>query len=236
MGPVVGDVNEDGLLDLFIPDMDYGTLLVRKGKVFADDVEVSGLAVILGQYTGWGGILFDADNDGHLDLFVSNGGAHHEYPESQVLARGDGKGRFFDVARQSGEYFQRKYVARGSTWADFDNDGNLDLVVSDLNGPPHLLRNEGGSGNHWIKIDARLPGGRRTATGARITLTAGGGIRVQEVTPGNGYLSQGDPRAHFGLGPATRAEKAEIRWPDGRIQALYGLAADRIHVVVQEAP
>jgi len=235
MGPVVGDVNGDGSLDLFIPDMDYGSLLVRKGNVFVDDVETSGLAVILGQYTGWGGVLFDYDNDGSLDLFVSNGNAHHEYPEDPVLVRGDGKGRFTDVARRSGDYFQHKYVARGATWADFDDDGNLDLLVVDVSGQPHLLRNEGGTGNHWLKIDARLSGGKRTAIGARITLTAGGKSRIQEVFPVNGYLSQGDPRAHFGLGPLAKAEKAEIRWPDGRTQVLTDLAADRIHVVVQDA-
>ncbi len=235
MGPVVGDVNGDGFLDLFIPDMDYGSLLVRRGGVFVDDVEVSGLAVILGQYTGWGGVLFDYDNDGNLDLFVSNGESHHEYPEDPVLVRGDGKGRFTDVARQSGDYFQHKYAARGATWADFDNNGSLDLVVVDLNGPAHLLRNEGGTGNHWITLDARLPGGKRPAIGARITLTAAGRTRFQDVFPVNGYLSQGDPRVHFGLGPATKAEKVEIRWPDGRVQALGDLPADRIQVVVEDS-
>ena len=236
MGPVVGDINADGLLDLFIPDMDYGSLLVKKGALYEDTIEPSGLAVILGQYTGWGGILFDYDNDGSLDLFVSNGNAHHEYAEDPVLARGDGRGSFTDVARRAGEYFQHKYVARGSTWADFDDDGDLDLLVVDLNGPPHLLVNEGGTGNHWLKIDARLPGrARRIATGARITITAGGRTQVQEAIAVNGYLSQGDPRVHFGLGAATKADRVTIRWPDGRTRELADLEADRVHVVVQDA-
>jgi enediyne biosynthesis protein E4 len=233
MGPVAGDVDDDGFLDLFIPDMDYGSLLVREGPGYVDRIEDSGLAVMLGQYTGWGGILFDYDDDGRLDLFVSNGNAHHEYAEDPVLARGDGAGKFADVARGAGDFFQHKWVARGSTWLDYDDDGDLDLLVVDLNGPPHLLRNEGGTGHHWIAIDARLPGGRRQAIGARITVTAGGRRQVRDALPVNGYLSQGDPRVHFGLGAAGRVDAVEIRWPDGTTGTLTGLAIDRVNLVVQ---
>jgi hypothetical protein len=126
-------------------------------------------------------------------------------------------------------------VARGSTWVDLNDDGNLDLVVVDLNGSPHVLMNKGGSGNHWLTIDARLPDGRRTAIGGRVTVTAGGRTQFREVMGVNGYLSQGDPRAHFGLGEATKADRVEIRWPDGRGETFTDLPADRIHVVVEEA-
>ncbi len=160
MGPFASDVNSDGLPDLLIPDMDYGSLLMNKGQSFVDTIDSSGLAVICGQYTGWGAVVFDYDNDGSPDTFVANGNAHHEYPEDAVLARGDGKGRFEDVATKSGDFFKHKWVSRGATWIDFDNDGNVDILVLDLNGPPHLLRNGGGTGHHWLKVDARVLGGK----------------------------------------------------------------------------
>jgi hypothetical protein len=235
MGPFSADVNGDGRLDLMIPDMSYGSLLVNKGTFFQDSIDASNLAVICGQYTGWGGVLFDYDNDGAVDLFVATGNAHHEYPQDPVLTHNDGKGVFTDVARQSGEFFQKKWVSRGATWADFDNDGNVDLLVIDINGPPHLLHNGGGTGNHWLMIDARVPGGSRTAIGARLTLTANGRAQVREVTPANGYLSQGDFRVHFGLGPATKAERIDVRWADGRTQTVTDVAADQAFKVVQAA-
>ena len=174
-----------------------------------------GLAVICGQYIGWGAVLQDFDNDGYTDIFISNGNAHHEYPEDAVIARNNGKGQFVDVARASGDYFQAKWVGRAATWADFDDDGDVDLLVVDTSGPPHLLRNEGGSGNNWLKVDARVSGGSRTAIGARLTVTAGGRTQLQEVIGVNGYLSQGDARAHFGLGAAEKADLVKVRWPDG---------------------
>jgi hypothetical protein len=233
MGPAVADVNADGNLDILIPDMDYGSLLAKDGDYYVDLIDRSGLAVIFGQYTGWGAVLFDYDNDTHPDIFLANGNAHHEYTEDPVLARNDGKGRFTDVSRGSGEFFDGKWVGRGASWGDFDDDGNVDLVVVDTSGPPHLLRNEGGTGNHWIKVDARLSGGKRTALGARVTVVAGERTQLQDVIPVNGYLSQGDPRVHFGLGAADEAERVEIRWPDGSTETLTQVPADQILTVVQ---
>ena len=110
MGPAVADVDGDGNLDILIPDMDYGSLLSKQGGFYVDLIGRSGLAVICGQYTGWGAVLFDYDNDGYPDVFIANGNAHHEYPEDAVLARNDGKGVFVDVARESGDFFQTKWV------------------------------------------------------------------------------------------------------------------------------
>jgi enediyne biosynthesis protein E4 len=234
MGPFVGDVDGDGRLDLFVPDLDYGSLLMNRGGFFADAIDQSGLAVITGQYTGWGGVLFDYDNDGWPDAFMATGNAHHEYPEDPVLARNDGRGGFVDVARESGEFFQKKYVARGATWADFDNDGNVDLLVLELNGPPHLLRNGGGTGSHWLKVDARVAGGTRTAIGARVTATTGERRQVQDVIGVNGYLSQGDARVHLGVGDATKVDRLEIRWPDGRTRELKDVPVDKVLRVDEE--
>jgi hypothetical protein len=233
MGPAVADVNADGNLDILIPDMDYGSLLAKDGDYYVDLIDRSGLAVIFGQYTGWGAVLFDYDNDTHPDIFLANGNAHHEYTEDPVLARNDGAGRFIDVARGSGDFFDEKWVGRGAAWGDFDDDGNVDLVALDTSGPPHLLRNGGGTGNHWIKVDARLAGGKRVAIGARVTVVSGERTQFHDVIPVNGYLAQGDPRVHFGLGSSARADKIEIRWPDGSKKTITDVATDQILTVVQ---
>jgi hypothetical protein len=233
MGPTIGDVDRDGRLDIFIPDMDYGSLLMNRGQLFEDAIDRSNLAVICGQFTGWGGVFFDYDNDSDLDLFVSNGNAHHEYPEDPVMAVNDGAGRFTDVARQSGEYFQHKYVARGTAYADYDNDGDIDLLVVDLNNTPHLLRNDGGNKlNNWLKVDLRR--GRSCVVGARVTVRVGSLALVEEAVGVRGYLSQGDLRVHFGLGKATKADLVEVRWPDRRVQRLRNVAANQILMVSQE--
>ena len=234
MGPVVGDVDRNGHLDLFIPDMAYGCLLVNRGSEFVDVTARTNLAVICGQYTGWGGLLFDYDNDGWLDAFVANGNAHHEYSEEDVLVRNNGEGKFLDVARESGAYFDEKYVCRGAAFADFDNDGDLDLLVNVLNGPAKLLRNDGGNRNKWLTVAPKLARTKVDALGARVTVTVGGVKMIREVVGVTGYLSQSDPRAHFGLGRAERADLVEIRWPDGKRTSLRNVPANQILRVVQD--
>ena len=238
MGPFVGDINRDGLLDIYIPDLNYNSLLiaVRPG-LWQHRSAQSGLSQMMGQYAGWAGILLDYDNDGWLDIFTAHGDAHHEYVQEDTLARNRGNGTFEDVSRTAGRYFFEKYVGRGATWGDLDNDGDTDLVVINLNDLPRVLRNDGGntSGN-WLNVEPLLKfaTGSRLAIGARVTVTAGGMKQIEDVMPVRGYLSQGDGRLHFGLG-ANDSATVEIRWPDGKVEKLENVRANQFLKPAHEA-
>ncbi len=235
MGPFVADIDRNGLLDVFIPDMGFSSLLMNLGEFFEDRTNHSKVAMACGQYTGWAGLLFDYDNDGYLDIFVANGNPHHEYAEEDVLLRNNGKGVFIDVSKDSGDYFGTKWVGRGATYADYDNDGDLDLLVVNLNSEARLLRNDGGNKNHWIAIEAKLPEPETDAVGARVTVTVGSMRLIEDVIPVRGYLSQVDSRIHFGLGKATKVDSVEIRWTNGQVQRLENVPANQLLKVVQEA-
>ena len=241
MGPVVGDVNRDGLLDIFIPNLNYCILFVQdrlNGQLnFSDRTAVTGLSQALGQYAGWGAVMFDYDNDGWLDIFTTHGDAHHEYVQENTLMRNKGDGTFEDVSDRSGQHFKEKYVGRGAAWGDFDNDGNIDLVISNLNDRPILLRNDGGDKlNNWLTVDAKLqfPTGTRDAIGARVTVTTGSLKQVEDLIPSRGYMSQGDPRLHFGLGKAQAADSVEIRWPDGTVEKMEKVKANQFLKLVHK--
>ncbi len=237
MGPAVGDINRDGMLDVFIPDLNYCTLLIQEEHGFEYRTRDVGLAVVMGQYTGWGPALIDYDNDGWLDLYTSHGNAHHEYVQEDTLVRNLGNGHFEDVSDRSGPFFREKYVSRGVAYADYDNDGDIDILVVNLNDRPNLLRNDGGNANNWLKVDPRLkfPRGSREAIGARVTVTAGALRQIEDVVPVRGYLSQMDPRLHFGLGKADRVDEVEIRWPDGTVEKLRDVKPNQTLTVVREA-
>jgi hypothetical protein len=241
MGPVVGDVNRDGLLDVFIPNLNYCILFVQRmvngESVFDDRTAVTGLSVALGQYAGWGAVMLDYDNDGWLDIFTVHGDAHHEYVQENTLMRNRGNGMFDDVSGHSGQHFKEKYVGRGAAWADFDNDGDIDLIISNLNDRPILLRNDGGNKlNNWLTVDAKLqfPTGTRDANGARVTVTTGSLKQIEDLIPCRGYMSQGDPRLHFGLGKAQVADSVEIRWPDGTVEKFEKVKANQFLKLVHK--
>jgi hypothetical protein len=229
MGPVVGDVDRNGLLDILVPDMGYGCIMLQKAAGrFLDVTTQSGLALICGQYTGWGGVLVDYDNDGYLDVFIANGDAHHLYTEEAVIARNDGKGRFVDVAKQSGEFFHQKFVGRGATCGDYDNDGDMDILVFNLDDSPRLLRNDGGNSRNWLKVVPKRADTGQIAIGASVTVKANGLEMVAPVIGENGYLSGCDPRPHFGLGNAAKADSVEVIWPDGKKQTMENVPTNQV--------
>jgi hypothetical protein len=237
MGPLAADFDRDGRLDLFIPDMGYSTLLMNRPVLFVDETVRSKLALACGQYTGWGGNAFDYDNDGYLDIFIANGHALHEFNEEGLLMRNSGKSpvEFIDVSAKSGSYFQHEYVGRGTACADIDNDGDLDMVVCNLNDKPVLLRNDGGNRNNWLVLDVRKADGKSAAIGARVTIQGGAVRQIADVAPVKGYLSQHDPRLHFGLGTAARADAIEVRWPNGKTTRLQNINANQFLKVVDDA-
>jgi hypothetical protein len=238
MGPVVGDVNRDGWLDVFIPDLNYCSLLIQKpgGQEFEYKSQQSGVAVALGQYAGWAAMMFDFDHDGWLDIFTVHGNAHHEYSQEDALVRNLGNGKFEDVSEQAGGYFFEKHVGRGGTGFDYDNDGDIDLVIVNLNSTAVLLRNDTRNENRSLTVIPRLkfPTGTRDAIGARVTVIANGMRLIEDMVPGRGYLGQQDSRLHFGVGQAATVD-LEIRWPDGFVEKHGGVRTGQIITYTREA-
>ena len=229
MGPEFGDFDADGLIDIFVPDMGYGCLYRNTGKGWFEEKSARlGVAAVLGQYTSWSGNFLDIDNDGWLDIFVVNGDAHHLEPEEDTLLLNRGGAGFEDVSARTGSALRLKFVGRGSASGDFDNDGDLDLLVLNVNDRPRLLRNDLANSNHWLELRLIGTASNRDAVGARVRLTAGGRSQIRDVRTSSGYLSQSDPRLHFGLGPHAVVDRIEISWPSGTVQNLRKIAADRL--------
>jgi len=237
MAADVGDVDGDGYMDLAVSDTSYGALYrrVRPG-LFQDAVMGSGLGRITGQYVSWGQNLIDYDNDGLLDLFVVNGGMHHLVGWEDLLLRNVGEGRFEDASASGGSYFTTRQVGRASVRGDYDNDGDLDLFLTTLQGRPFLLRNDTPPSRAWITLDL-VGRDSRDPFGARVELHAGGRTRVAELRCPSAYLGQNDPRLHFGLGEGVESvERIRILWPDGTEQTLVDLPSRELRRVVQPEP
>ncbi|MCB9889858.1 MAG: CRTAC1 family protein [Planctomycetes bacterium] len=247
MGADVGDVDGDGKLDIVCPALraEGCALYIRRENGFEERSRVARLAAATRPYTGFSPNLGDFDHDGDLDLFLCNGGVSENpgvgpagdyvkrYGVRDQLLRNDGRGGFDAVGTAAGPHFQRELVGRGSAVGDLDNDGDLDLVLVNLRGKAVVLRNDGARGN-WLMLNLRGKRGNREAVGAFVTLTVDGRTQVRTIAGCGGYLSQNDRRIHFGLGSATTAERVEIRWPDGKRQALTAVAANQILTVEQK--
>lgn len=232
MGVEIGDYDGDGLVDVFVPDMTFGCLYHGMGKgVFEDRAARSGISVVVGQYVSWGGVFADFNLDGQLDLYVSNGDVHHLEAHEDVIFLGDGRGSFLDVSASAGQWMTEKHVGRGVARADFDNDGDIDLLVTNLNDRPALLRNDTPRlGRHWLSIRLIGQPPNRDAIGAVIKIRTGGKASARQTrfaVTGGGYLSQHDPRIHFGLGKYDKVDLVEIIWPDGSRKSLRDVHADQ---------
>jgi len=244
MGVAVGDYDNDGYLDLFLPHFTGDTpVLYRnsRGEFYDDLTTAAGLAVNT-QYICWGVGFVDLDNAGWLDIFHVTGSIYPEvekvYPDFKfktpcAVYRNLGNGSFEDVSELCGAAVLEPHSSRGCAFGDFDNDGNMDVLILNMGEPPSLLKNENHSGHHWIVIKAVGTRCNRSGIGARLAVTAGGRRQIREVLSGSSYLSQSDLRQHFGLGEARRVDLVEIQWPGGQTDRISQIDVDQF-LVVQE--
>jgi hypothetical protein len=229
------DYNNDGLLDIFISDDTYCSLYRNEGNgVFTDQSYPSGIAVASGQHVGWASSFLDYDNDADLDIFKVNGELKHLYgQEDQLFENLDGE-KFKDVSVERGNYFTEERVGRGGCFGDYDNDGDIDAYIVNLDDHGAFLRNNKGNENNWLII--KLTGTRcnRDGIGAWVKVSAGGVDQITQKKSTTGYLSQNDPRLHFGLGDAKTVDRVTVTWPGGGEQVLENIEARQIIEITEE--
>jgi hypothetical protein len=244
MGTDFGDYDGDGRLDLVVTNFELETHNVFRNLgdgLFADATTTTGMNVATLAYLGFGAVFMDYDNDGDLDLAIANGHvldnaehfrANSAYAQRNLLLRNDA-GRFRDVGRTAGRGFALVKVGRALATGDIDNDGDLDLLVTNNGQTADLLRNDGGSAGAALMVKLIGKQSNRNGVGARLRLVAGGRTQIREVKTGSSYLSQSDMRQNFGLGRATQADRLEIRWPSGRTETLTNVQANGIVTVTE---
>lgn len=256
MGLAVSDWDNDGDFDIFIThwiaqeNAFYNNLLYTpanpKSKaekmLFMDIADQVGLGQIALDYIGWGTSFFDYDNDGKEDLFVVNGSTFQDEKRPAMLVpmrnllfqnRGEEDG-FFEVGSASGAVFRRERVGRGAAFADYDNDGDVDVLVVNHSHRASLLRNEGGNRKNWIKIKVRAAGKNRFGVGAIVEVLAGGQKQTQQLGAQSSYLSQNPLEAHFGLEKFTQVDSLRVIFPSGQSREIKSVAANQT-VTVDEA-
>jgi enediyne biosynthesis protein E4 len=243
MGVAIGDYDLDGHLDVFKTHFsdDTHTLYRNDGKGYFDDVTIRAGIGVETRFVGWGTGMADLDNDGLPDLLLVSGSVYPEleaklpnYPfrTPRIVFRNLGDGRFEELIEEAGPGIGAVHASRGCAFGDFDNDGDVDVLVMNMNEPPSLLRNDVSGTGHWLKVLLEGVKSNRSAIGARVTARYGGKAQAQEVTAQSSFYSANDRRLHFGLGPATSADLT-IRWPSGSLEPIGAVAADQL-VVVRE--
>jgi hypothetical protein len=245
MGTEFADYNGDGRLDLVVTNHEFEThsLFRNDGKGSFSDASVeAGIASPTLPFVGFGVAFFDADNNGNLDLAIVNGhvidntavfrpGSSHA--QRRLLFQNANGRRFAEVSRQAGPGFAGQTVGRTLIESDLDNDGDVDLVVTNNGGPLEVLRNNVGRDRHALEVQVIGVRSNRNGIGARVTITARGRTQMREVKSGSSYLGQNDLRVHFGLADATRVERIDVRWPTGEVEIIRDVASDQIVTVTE---
>jgi len=243
MGVALGDFMHTGRMSFVIShfDNEYAAFYRNEGDMNFKDISMaSGIAKVTRGYVGWGDAFVDFDNDGWEDFFLVNGHVYPQvdsihsklrYAEPKLLFVNQRDGTFKDVSALAGSAIQIPQVSRGLAVGDLFNDGKLEAVVENLVGKPLILRPEGGPQNHWISFQLEGVRSNRLALNACVRATAGDLVQLGEVISGGSYLSQSDLRIHFGLGGHKSVDKAKVFWPDGRVETLTNLIADRLYSV-----
>jgi hypothetical protein len=248
MGVGFGDYDNDGWFDIAVTNFanDYYTLYKNlHGQFFQDQSFAAGIAVPTFVPLGWAALFLDVDQDTDLDLFFSNGhiypqvdsdkSLHETYKQHNQLFLNEG-GKFKEITSQAGSGFGPVKSGRGAAAVDLDNDGDLDLVISNQDEAPTLLKNESSTGNHWIGFALTDTRGNPQALGARVSLRNGGTTQQRQISSGGSYASQSDFRVLFGLGSATNVEEVIVQWPDGSKENFRHLGADHYYSIKRGSP
>jgi hypothetical protein len=244
MGIAIGDYNHTGRWSLLVTNFsdEYNALYRHdKGLLFSDVSFASQTAKASLPFVGWGAHLFDYDNDGWLDLLVVNGhvypqveqaGLATSYQQRKLLYRNNRNGTFAETTSAAGPAMMQPTVSRGSAAGDLDNDGDLDIVINNLDGPPTVLRNDGGNAQNYLEVDLVGKKSNRSAIGAVVTVTAGDLVQRAARRSGESYLSHEDMRLHFGLERRTAIDSIDVRWPTGALQRFTDIRPNtRVRIV-----
>jgi hypothetical protein len=243
MGLAAGDFDLDGHPDIFKTHFadDTNVLYRNDGKGYFDDFTIRAGIGVETRYVGWGAGMVDLDNDGFPDLFLVTGSVYPEveralpaYPARtpRLVFRNLGDGRFEELIDEAGPGVAATHSSRGCAFGDFDNDGDVDILVMNMNEPPSLLRNDVSGNGRWLKVLLTGVKSNRSAIGARVTARYGGRSQTQDVTAQSSFYSANDRRLHFGLGAATAADLT-IRWPNGATENVANVEASQL-VVIRE--